>query len=545
MSCDQDYTEEIAALAGVWEGSMTASGNTVAVKILNIEGQTAEVYDMSYSRTGYEVIEKQSSSVDITKKKKQEQITIKIDGENVNFVKEGNILYSQDKECTFNLTDNTMDYYQKVEFGPSLLPNDKEYVGPISYEPMLQNVKLTSDIGWENLLEWVASAAVKAVSSKATSELLDYIFRDNIQTRSLADVIDKVDAVSNQLAQMILDYKNDKYELYLNKRSQYIYEIKRHNSECYIRLSNAKDDDTRREIITEWALAPVGGCQGYEQGMNYISFLTETVVEQKDLINMYDLYVYNTTPWENLGYDIREALRESDIALAAESLFLTQLYQRYRTNIDEVSREALLKMNQQVFTDFYNYAKAHPVVYHDDYAICQIPGAHFVAVRGKHYYPYYDNPDWCPLPAVWTRFKSDEYFIWGPNQAENYTQAYTVKEIKAILSYYKGTKNLYQIFNDDAHMRYVNTINPSGGSQKGAIFLQSGYYSADWHRIGTDATVAFDATKPEDIVPGYVGSGIIDGDGIVAQTLKLIRWNWLTDYIWPRSQVIEREDSLN
>jgi len=542
-SCSRDYSEEISSLAGVWEGSMTTSGSNASVRILSIEEQTAEIYDMTYTLEGYQVSQKQTSSVDMTRKKRLDQICITIDGKKEYFIRKDKALRSIDNEYIFMLSDNTLDYYNKIEVSPSLLPHDKEYVGPKSYNPLLQNVQLASSIGWESLLEWVAGGAVTAISSKATSALLDYIFKDNTETRALADVIDKVDAISDQLAQMEIEFHDQNYEKYLNDRSRYIYEIKRHNSECYIRLSNAKDDDTRREIITEWALATVGGCPAYEQGMNYISFLVNTIVEQKDIFNMYDLYVYNTTPWENLGYDIREALRESDIALAAESLFLTQLYQKFRTNIDEDSREAILNMNQQTFTEFYDHIKARPVVHHDDYAICQIPGAHFVVLRGNHYYPYYTNPDWCPIPAVWTRFKSDDYFIWGPNQAENYTQAFTVKEISTILSFYNGNKNLYQIFQDDAHMRFVNSINPDGGSQKGAIFLQSGYYSADWHRIGTDATVPFEATKPEEIVPGWVGKAIIDGSGIVGETLELVRWEEFNNRIWPRSIVVERENN--
>lgn len=94
-----------------------------------------------------------------------------------------------------------------------------------------------------------------------------------------------------------------------------------------------------------------------------MDFLLTTVVEQKDIFSMYDLYTYNTTAWESQGYGIREALRKSDIAAVAEGMFLTQYYNiSVRMQQDSVPSSIMSKPDLLSTTTFWQYARSRALI---------------------------------------------------------------------------------------------------------------------------------------------------------------------------------------
>lgn len=152
------------------------------------------------------------------------------------------------------------------------------------------------------------------------------------------------------------------------------------------------------------------------------------------------------------------------------------------------------------------------------------------------------NPAWCRIPTRWTRYISDEYFMWGPNQAENYSSAMKPEELTTIMKYYGGKKNLYEILNDEAGCTLKPEANPSSASGKrAAVCLQSGYFSADWRSVGLDRVAYTSAMFPADIMPVAAGRAIIDGSGIFAQYLEFYKWKeFYDDILWVRTKVVER-----
>ena len=583
MGCEKHNSDEPDRSAdgiSVWEGPMTiADDGSATVKILNITNDaTAEFYEMVYTLSnGYEIKNKETSAIDITDGDKSNPtcFSATVSGNKVTFTREGNTLVCddaakaasvsiastdasedevEDSPTVYILTANNINHYKSVQLSPSLLPTDSEYTGPKQLNVSLLSdsqvsedlTLLTESFDWVEFLTWAGKTAATTAWGKGVGVLLDMLFPASGEATTLDDLLDKMNSISNQLTQMTNLYKNTTYESYLNQRSKQVSELANCNSVYFTRLSNASTDDEAeteanvKAIVLDWAKNTVGGNPVWSQGLNYMDWLMNTVIEKRDIFNMYDLYTYNTTAWESQGYAIREALRASDIATVAQTLYLTQLYHKVRDDIDEFSRKKTLEDNIARFEEFSEYIKNRPVERHEDMGICQIEGAHFVMDKYALDYPNYRNPSWCTIPCRWTRYDSDVYFMWGPNQAENYSKALTPNEVRRIFEYYEGSdRTLYEIFNEDANIKLGAHIVTS--YYNGVIPLQSNYYSPDWDYVGVDAAVFLRSAKSaSDIKPTACGHASLGASGWQMKLTFLKWYEYYSDYTWTRTNVIER-----
>ncbi len=549
VGCKHHDVDSPVSFDGVWEGAMTISetGETF-VDLIDINGSKADFYNMKYSLgSGYEVNTKKESDIEVyqSDKNNSARIVTVVDGKERTYVLDGSsVMYSTDGESQYFLTSNAMSYYKPLTLEPSLLVKDAEYIGPTKFNNTLlaSPEAFTEDFNWEEFLVWALKTAGTTAGGKAVSALLDILFPASGSSTTLDELLDKMNAITDQLNQMTLLYKNSNYENKLNERSKYISELTNYNSEYYIRLSNAKTEEAVSTIIMDWASHSVGGSPVYVQGLNFIDFLLNTVMEQRDIFNMYDLYTYNTTAWECEGYSIREALRASDIAVAAQNLYLTQLYHMLRTDISEDSRIEILDKNIKRFNEFADYIKKRPVEHHNDKVICQIAGAHFVMDAYNFSFVgsnEYRNPSWYSIPRKWMEYSSDMNFMWGPNVIETYNKAITPNEMKCILDYYKGTEwTLAQIliFKAGCKLSMLPVFTTI------ILTLQSEGYSADWRTIGLDKSIDFYAKYSSDIGPKTVGIGYFEQKGsIMDMYLQFSRWSSFTEkQFWIRTNVLER-----
>lgn len=546
MGCERHKTEYPSPSDGVWEGPLTVTEAGTTLKLLNVTGSTAEFYDMNYSlANGYSTKSKTVSDMKLVRgDKNSRSFKVTLDGNEYEFVYDGDsVICSSDGKSQYTLTSNTMNYYKPVIYSPLLLTNDKEFVGPVSYaKPTFTSASLEADFNWLEFLEWAGKTAATTAWGKGVGTLLDLLFPPSGSTTTLDDLLDKMNAITDQLNQMTYLYKNTTYEAKLNDRSKYVSELTNYNSSFYVRLSNAKTEEDVAKIIDEWSKNTVGGNPVYVQGLNFIDFLLNTVVEQRDIYNMYDLYTYNTTAWESEGYAVREALRAGDIAVAAENLYLTQLYYTLRTDLDDASKKKILDNNIEKFNIFTEYIKNRPVEHHDDRLICQIAGCHFVmdAVNyGVVTSGHYRNPSWCSIPHTWIEYDTDLDFIYGPNKTEHYNRSLTPDEVKKILDYYKGSDlTLAQIFRN-AGFKFSMATRPE---QSLILTLQSKGYSADKEIVGLDNSVNYYAKSSSEVGPKYVGKGFFEVKGtIYTWYLQLTRWVTFNDnQVWIRTNVLER-----
>lgn len=545
-ACKHESPETIVVpLEGVWEGPMTITDGNTSLRVLHFDGNTAEFIDYDYTLAeGYDATARQTSPVDIvTQNDSCTEFNVKVDGSQMTFAREGDVITGpSDNKVFYHLTTNGLDYYQAKESEESLLPSETIFAGPQMYDVALNSSNFEAfDWNWTEFLEWAVKTAGTTAWGKGVSALLDLLFPPSGETTTLDDLLDKMNAITDQLNQMTLLYKNTTYEAKLNERSKYVSELTNYNEEYYVRLSNAETEDDVAKIINDWASHTVGGNPVYVQGLNFIDFLLNTVVEQRDIFNMYDLYTYNTTAWENEGYAVREALRAGDIAVAAENLFLTQLYYTLRTDMDDNSKKTMLDKNIEKFNLLADYIQKRPVEHHDDKAICQIPGAHFVMDAVNFTFQgssTYRNPSWFSIPRSWFEYDDDMDFIYGPNKAECYNKSLTPDEIKHILDYYDGSGwTLAQIFILKAKCRLsmlpLQTI---------ILTLQSKGYSSDYTIIGLNQSVDFYAKSSSEIGAKIIGKGHFEvKGGFYWQYLEFVRWESFNDnQFWIRTNVLER-----
>ncbi len=551
MGCERHDTDSQSPFNGVWEGPMTVTETGTTVKLINVAGSTAEFYDMYYSLVnGYTTKSKQVSEMKIVNGDDDSKgFTVSLDGDEYTFAfaaDDDSVIYSTDGKSQYVLTSNTMDYYKPVIYSPFLLATDKEYVGPREYpenaEASLQSASLTADFNWLEFLEWAGKTAATTAWGKGVGVLLDMLFPASGET-SLDDVLDKLNSITEQLNQMTLLYKNTTYEAKLNERSRYVSQLTNYNSDYYIRLSHADTEEDVKTIILDWASHNVGGNPPYVECFNFIDFLLGTVVEQRDIYNMYDLYTYNTTAWENEGYAVREALRASDIAVAAQTFYLTQLYQTLRTDIkDEASKSDILAKNIKNFERFSEYLKNRPVERHSDRVICQIADCHFVMDAVNYEVVpsgIYRNPSWCTLPHKWIEYDSDMDFIYGPNKIERYNRSLTPDEARKILNFYNGTDlTLAQILKK-AGFKFSMATRPE---QTLILTLQSKGYSADKEIVGLDYSVNYFTKSAGDVGPKSLGKGVFEVKGnIYTWYLQFTKWKTFDEnQIWIRTNVLER-----
>ncbi len=546
-ACKHESHDSAVSLDGVWEGPMTETDGNTSLRVLSIDGKTAEFIDYNYTLAeGYNATAKQTSTVDIVSKKKgYTEFNVKVDGNQVKMARTDSlILGPSDNKFIYHLTKYGLDHYQAKEREESLIPGENVFTGPsavslqFNYPTSLQ----AFDFNWLEFLEWAGKTAATTAWGKGVGVLLDMLFPPSGETTTLDDLLDKMNVITEQLNAMTLLYKNTTYEAKLNERSKYVSELTNYNAEYYIRLSNAETEEDVAKIITEWASHTVSGNPVYVQGLNFIDFLLNTVIEQRDTYNMYDLYTYNTTAWESEGYAIREALRASDIAVAAENLYLTQLYYTLRTDLDENSKQQMLNNNIEKFNAFSEYIKKRTVEHHDDKVICQIPGAHFVMDAAKYDVTLaglYKNPYWSSIPCRWIEYDSDFYFMFGPDAVENYNKSLTPNEVKTILDYYNGSDlTLSQIFRKAGFKLNIATR----PEQTLILTLQSKGYSADKEIVGLDSSVNYTAKSSSEIGPKYVGKGHFEIKGSMYDWyLQLTSWSSFDDnQVWIRTKVLER-----
>lgn len=544
-ACKHESHDTPVSLDGVWEGPMTINEDGTSLRVLSIDGNTAEFIDFDYTLAeGYNAVTRQSSPIDVVSRNNGcTEFEVTVDGSQMTLArKDSLILGPENNKVIFRLTKDGMDRYQATEPTESLLPEEIIFSGPESHLMAMDSGVLDAfDFNWMEFLEWAVKTAGTTAYGKGVGALLDLLFPASGETTTLDDLLDKMNAITDQLNQMTLLYKNTTYEAKLNERSKYVSELTNYNEEYYVRLSNAKTEEEVATIISDWASHTVGGNPVYVQGLNFIDFLLNTVIEQRDIFNMYDLYTYNTTAWENEGYSVREALRAGDIAVAAENLYLTQLYYTLRTDMDEDSKKTMLDKNIEKFNLLAEYIKNRPVEHHDDKAICQIPGAHFVMDAVNFTFQgssTYKNPSWCRIPREWMEYDDDMDFIYGPNKTECYNKSLTPDEVKHILDYYDGTGwTLAQIFILKAKCRLsmlpLQTI---------ILTLQSKGYSADAKVIGLNQSVDFYAKSSSEIGPKSVGKGYFETKGsFYYWYLEFVRWDSFNEnQFWIRTNVLER-----
>lgn len=368
---------------------------------------------------------------------------------------ESGILMTPDSVVYYRINNTLKDLSKQIL--QEVADLDEQHIGPKVFNDIaLENQYFTVNNGLTlksdvlKILEWFAENIGKGVASgtgsKAAASIFDKIFTSP-ESAKLDEVMSTMNEINNKLDELTRLYLNTTYETYINQRkNKYVNPINNYSNDYYEMLEDcdgSEEEITR--IVTAWATTDgVEGNSPVVHYQNFIDFLMGTGVTGKNMYQVYDLYVFNTYPFEHAGYPMREALRATDLVVIARNAYMAMLYDMVRTDFtDKHKVEALEKIEAKV-KEYMAFAKANEVVRNDDKVICQIEGAHFIMDKRLKLIPYSTRP-WFPDGAYFDSSfdKAVPKLIYGDeslstNEVKN--NCLKVQEVEAIWNYYKKSK---------------------------------------------------------------------------------------------------------
>ena len=439
---------------------------------------------------------------------------------------------------------------------PFYAADDPDMVGPSQYHDLSLNFPRlagSSDLSSvsTDLMKWlaknIAEGVAKGAGSKTASELYDLIFKSD-EAKQMDQLLADVGEINNRLSELTELYHNTTYESYLNERTNsYLNPMINYNSLYLMMLEDCDgSDESLNDISTKWATTSlISGNSPTVQFLNFIDFLKTTVVEQKNLYQIYDTYVFNTHAWESEGYAMRESLRASDLAVIAESSYLALLYARCRTDISENVRENLLDQLNTAIGNFQSFYDKNPVVRHESQAICQINGAHFIMNRALEQRDYYKKP-WFPNGTLWENEESVPRLVYGSTTSTPSAvrgQLFTNSDITNIFNYYKNSKysNFWQVLTDAASCTYPFSKTDAQNKPIYIVTQDGGYYTrydGTIFRFGTNnAIVAKDGFKRANT---DFGKGELETVGFFSKDREFAEWTSYNSYLWAIPHIVQR-----
>lgn len=329
----------------------------------------------------------------------------------------------------------------------------------------------------DKLKDKISSSAVDYVWNRlfpTESDRGTYVLMDSLLNR-VNEMSRQLDDITNQLAQItdlinnlhLLDAQNS-YQL-LRSRMITLNEL---NDYYFSLLQDAGSDSARfREIILEWGDSFVNGTSAHLEALSFAENMTTFFIQQEggtriSLCSIFDMIVYNSTPWESEGYDLREQFRTTYAMVAYQSLELSYMYDLFKNSTTHANT-VINKVGQ--VTDFFNLNAVDRKT-NSRLAVCQIKGAHISFNRSNcaEITNGFElkKAEWLNSDLMLACYKLG---VGGsaidlPTQEQiNSAKAKlpTSAELKAIVNYYKGTSmakthTLIDILEEVARMNLPN-----------------------------------------------------------------------------------------
>lgn len=303
------------------------------------------------------------------------------------------------------------------------------------------------------ILKFVGNTFLNTASARTANMVIDAVLNNK---SGEIDQLQQMDAKINQVKEMINDLKEkaedkdvrDAYNERMNKYTQ----LEFTNCTYFVGFCNALkkgDVDKAKNTVNEWAKQQALGTTAPTATYDYIEMINGmTTASQKPITEVYDYWVFRTTPWEDEGYQKREQLRAGDVCIATTGYLMALAY--YLQNLDDVSSAKIDLLNKSFKNFNDNYGKRLTVEHHDDIRICQIKGAHVVLKKDLVIRDMKNHP-WVPTNSKWVNNSFLNLMFADANNKGEYGMQHslTLDEANAIWSYYKAeNKSLEQILKD-------------------------------------------------------------------------------------------------
>ncbi len=375
---------------------------------------------------------------------------------------------TQEDDFCEPLQQETFEFENDVEAEDSLESTDRDFVyddfgtsSPKQYIQGLDEIQYSqynrAIVGEvfsivKNLAVFVTNNYDK-ITKKPGQTAVQYVLSQVLNTKG-PNVMGELQTMNMKLAGVEnilhgIDQKlNDmEYSKIFEERLRNLITLRSHNATflaSYYQHLEAGDTVTANRVLDDWQRVVIN-----KNNVDYTTkeFLTLTPYKnnsnQLDITQIYDYWIFQTTPWEHMGYDKRDELRQGDIITAFAGYALTKAYWEKDKRTD---RRPQIEELTKAFEDFCEFYKDKETVKrHNDRIVCQIKGANIVFKKSTKVRDMLSHP-WFPDNTS-MRYKSLAQFMYGDKGVQRITSATALKrsltkeEAKAIYDYYNSPDN--------------------------------------------------------------------------------------------------------
>lgn len=271
----------------------------------------------------------------------------------------------------------------------SYSPDNKARFAPILANAGLYIAEQALGVATKKALEYPFEQATKffkglfGLDTTTESERVNMKLDEIIS--SLSEINSKLDAMYDRMIQIQQQIDEAQINILatqvqaLNAKTSV---MSYHNLETYDKIARALDgpdaDAAIAEIINEWAHTNVNGTEARFNALSYVDEMVNpltyfTYHERKlNMLQVYDLTVFDAYPWEYLGYGDRELFREK---IATEGvLSLSFAYIFYDLQENTTMCQTCLKALEK----FRDFVQINQVQYDMTHTRCQIRGAYLL-----------------------------------------------------------------------------------------------------------------------------------------------------------------------
>lgn len=198
---------------------------------------------------------------------------------------------------------------------------------------------------------------------------------------TLGEMEKKMDGISKQITDQSERALNGEMTTLFRERNKSFNSLSTNTCRRFINFSallTKGDEEGALKEAEQWVNGICNGETGCQALLNYIDFVTgksNTNTKGFNMPQVYDYWIYQTTPWEHEGYAKREAIRMAD---ATTVLAGTMMAKAYFDSSNESAKDYMMQQideHYKLFTEVYEKNIVH---HHDSLLICQIRDAHIV-----------------------------------------------------------------------------------------------------------------------------------------------------------------------
>lgn len=290
------------------------------------------------------------------------------------------------------INDSTFVYTNQFTYDGMGVSNAKQYVRDVDFGFGQTNNVRTRGGEVPSIALDLMNQVVNVTLGDAAGGFINPIINEILSQGSGPSTMDmlqtldsKIDSLNSMVQSLTENLKNAEVTQYYNQRMSRYNGLQLDNCSyfaAYMKHIKSGDKKAAEETLNNWEKKMANGANVAEATYNYMKDITgfRTINGNMCITDVYDYWVFQTTPWEHMGYQKREQLRLGDIAVCTSGYLLAcTIYER---DYNHGGKEMLENLHN-AYQDFVKfYSKHFDFPRHYDKLVCQIKDANIIFDKG-------------------------------------------------------------------------------------------------------------------------------------------------------------------